>query len=50
MKKGIFMVGVLVFGLICCDGSETGNLECITAIPELNDAAEAYNQDPSTEK
>jgi len=49
MKKGIFIAGVLAFGLICCDGSETGNLECITAIPELNDAAEAYNQDPSTE-
>jgi hypothetical protein len=47
--KTIFMAGAIVFLLVCCDGSESGNFECITAVPELNDAAEAYNQDPSTE-
>lgn len=49
IKKPKFIVGALVFFLVCCDGSESGNLECITAIPDLNDAAQVYNQDPSTE-
>ncbi len=49
IKKAIFMAGAFVFFLVCCDGTETGNFDCITAIPDLNDAAQAYNQDPSTE-
>ena len=47
--KTTFIAGAIAFLLLCCDGTESGNFECITAVPELNDAAEAYNQDPSTE-
>ncbi len=45
----ILKLATLGFLLVCCETRGSGNIECLSAIPELNDAAEAYNQDPSTE-
>ena len=49
MKKTLFIAGVTILALISCEGSGSGNLECITATSDLRAAADAYSQDPSTE-
>ena len=49
MKKTLFIAGVTILALISCEGSGSGNLECITATSDLRAAADAYSQDSSTE-
>lgn len=49
MKKTLFIAGVTILVLISCEGSGSGNLECITATSDLRAAADAYSQDSSTE-
>ena len=49
MKKTLFIAGVTILALISCEGSGSGNLECITATSDLRATADAYSQDSSTE-
>jgi hypothetical protein len=49
MKKSLFIAGATILALISCEGSGSGNLECITATSDLRSAADAYSQDSSTE-
>ena len=49
MKKLLFIAGVIMLALISCEGSGSGNFECIAATSYLRAAADAYSQDSSTE-